>query len=647
MAGSPPFDPLIGRQVRDLRIVELLGRGGMGAVYRAEHVLLHEPRAVKVIRQESLNLAHAVERFQREARIAVRLRHPNLVLVHDFFVENGDYFLVMEYVVGESLGKMIRSHGPLSTEAACQIGIRCCAGLAHAHELGVVHRDLSPENILLQPGSEGPEPKIIDFGIARAVFAQGDAEGNEANLTLTRVGGFVGKPRYASPEQAGRLKRGEKIDPRSDLYTFGLILYEMVTADLPFHSDSEIGYLSLHHSGLPERPSVLRPELGIPIAMERLILRCLEKDRDKRFQSAGELGKALAAVQAGAPMVETRAMSQEATAPTGASSVWSAKTLPDAAKGASLRSAVPLMIALSALVALTTACLFYIVLAHWFAPQGAASVAKGNTQATASVPEVPKVAAPPPALPSLPRAAALVQPAPSPPAAAPVQPAAPAPPEAVARPTSAAASAPVPSAAPAPPASTVPSVPLVPPAPPKPPKLAAQKPVSPDSSLRPVSSLPPLAPGGADRYTLVNLHPDKTRLFDVNYQESGFIPLCTQVRIDEQDKKAVRFTVVATGQRYEYLHHHVIPDFQANVDRVFGYSCVRGLANALPSLDQEGIREGRVLEGMTKQGVILAIGYPPEHATPSTASDNWRYWTGRFSTMVVQFQGGRVSNIQK
>jgi serine/threonine protein kinase len=630
MAGPPPVDSLIGRQVRDLRIVELLGRGGMGAVYRAEHVLLHEPRAVKVIRKESLNLPHAVERFQREARIAVRLRHPNLVLVHDFFVEDGDYYLVMEYVVGESLGKMIRSNGPLGTEAACEIGIRCCAGLAHAHELGVVHRDLSPENILLQPRSEGPEPKIIDFGIARAVFAQTDGEGNEADLTLTRVGGFVGKPRYASPEQAGRLKRGEKIDPRSDLYTFGLILYEMVTGDLPFHSDSEIGYLSLHHSGLPERPSVLRPELGIPIAMERVILRCLEKDRDKRFQTAGELGKALAAVRAGVPAAETPAFGtapQEASAPTPASFVWSAKTQPDAPKGASLRSAVPVMIAMAAIVALTTACLVYIVLAHRSAPEGA--ISSDSAQASASAPAAPSGAAPP-ALPSLSRAAALVQPPP-------------APPPAVSRPPSLAAALPTPAEAPNPPAKAVPSEPLVPPAASAPPKLAAQKPTSP----RAASSLPPLTPGGADRYTLVNLHPDKTRLFDVNYQESGFIPLCTRVRIDEQDKKLVRFTVLATGQRFEYVHHHVIPDFQANVDRVFGYSCVRGRAAALSSLDQQGIREGHVLPGMTKEGVILAIGYPPEHATPSTASNDWRYWTGRFSTMIVQFQDGRVSNIRK
>jgi serine/threonine-protein kinase len=659
MAGSPPVDSLIGRQVRDLRIVELLGRGGMGAVYRAEHVLLHEPRAVKVIRKESLNLAHAVERFQREARIAVRLRHPNLVLVHDFFIEHGDYYLVMEYVVGESLGKLIRSSGPLTADVACQIGIRCCAGLAHAHELGVVHRDLSPENILLQPGHDGLEPKIIDFGIARSIFAQ--ADGDEADLTLTRVGGFVGKPRYASPEQAGRLKRGERIDPRSDLYTFGLILYELVTGDLPFHSDSEIGYLSLHHSGLPARPSVLRPELGIPIALERVILRCLEKDRAKRFQTAGELARALAAVRAEAPGAETQ---QASTASSGTTFAWSAKTQSDAAKGASLRGAVPIMIAMSALVALFIACLVYIVLSHGHSPEGTPNAA--SPPAGVFPPEPPKVAAAPPPLPALPRATALVPPSPAAPAAvpSPAVPAASSPaPAAVPSPPASATSSPAPavvtsapapaapppapSAAPARPAKATPE-PLVPPAGPAPTKLAAQKPASPAaSSLRSVSSLPLLASGGAERYTLVNLHPEKTRLYDVNYQRSGFIPLCTRVHIDQQDPKVVRFTVVETGQRYEYVHHHVIPDFQANVDRVFGYSCVRGHAATLSSLDQQGIREGRVLPGMTKEGVILAIGYPPEHKTPSTASNDWRYWTGTLSTMVVQFEDGRVTNIRK
>src|SRR5215510_3339691 len=179
-------DPLIGRQIRDLRIVQLIGRGGMGAVYRAEHLLLHEPRAVKVIRKETL-LPDAQLRFQREARIAVRLRHPNLVLVHDFFIEEGDYFLVMEYVQGESLGLRIRRTGPLDAQFACRLGIRCCAGLAHAHEMGIIHRDLSPENILLTPTTLGLEPRIIDFGIARAAFAH-EAEATDKTVTITREG---------------------------------------------------------------------------------------------------------------------------------------------------------------------------------------------------------------------------------------------------------------------------------------------------------------------------------------------------------------------------------------------------------------------------------------------------------------------------
>jgi serine/threonine-protein kinase len=285
-------DPMIGRQVRDLRILERIGRGGMGAVYKAEHVLLREVRALKMIRAERFeSVPQALERFQREARIAVRLRHPNLVLVYDFFIEGGDQFLVMEYVVGESLAARIREHGALSVDETCSIGLQCCAGLGYAHAMGIVHRDLSPENILLRPGPE-ERVKIIDFGIARA--ATSDAGTTLASEeTLTRVGDFLGKPRYASPEQAGKLSKGESLDPRSDLYTLGLILYEMATGDLPFHADTEIGYLSLHAFEPPPPPSRVRPDLPIPPALEQVILRCLAKDRAQRFPDAQALAAAL------------------------------------------------------------------------------------------------------------------------------------------------------------------------------------------------------------------------------------------------------------------------------------------------------------------------------------------------------------------
>ena len=294
---SPPDDapdPMIGRQVRDLRILERIGRGGMGAVYKVEHVLLRETRALKMIRAERFHaVPQALERFQREARIAVRLRHPNLVLIYDFFIEGGDQFLVMEYVVGESLAARIREQGALSIDETCSIGIQCCAGLAYAHDMGIVHRDLSPENILLRAAPDGFGVKIIDFGIARAAVSESDVTLAGEEATLTRVGDFLGKPRYASPEQAGKLRAGETLDPRSDLYTLGLILYEMVTGDLPFHSDTEIGYLSLHAFESPPPPTRVRPDLPISPALEQVILRCLEKDRTRRFPDARALGAAL------------------------------------------------------------------------------------------------------------------------------------------------------------------------------------------------------------------------------------------------------------------------------------------------------------------------------------------------------------------
>ena len=290
-------DPLIGRRVRDLQITERIGRGGMGAVYRAEHQLLREPRAVKVIRAELFHaVPEAVERFEREARIAVRLRHPNLVLVHDFFVEDGDHFLVMEYVVGRSLGELLRERGPFDVGELCRIGAQCCAGLAHAHELGIVHRDLSPENVMLTESRDGPAAKIIDFGVARAALTGAETTRQGIGATLTRVGDFIGKPRYASPEQAGALGPREELDGRSDLYALGLVLYELATALPPFQSESAVGYLALHLTERPPAPSELRPDLDLPRALERVLLRCLAKDRNERFANARELGAALEAV---------------------------------------------------------------------------------------------------------------------------------------------------------------------------------------------------------------------------------------------------------------------------------------------------------------------------------------------------------------
>jgi eukaryotic-like serine/threonine-protein kinase len=612
-------DPLIGRQLRDLRIVQLIGRGGMGAVYRAEHLLLHEPRAVKVIRKETLGIPDAALRFQREARIAVRLRHPNLVLVHDFFIEDGDYFLVMEYVQGESLGLRIRRTGPLDAQFACRIGIRCCSGLAHAHEMGIVHRDLSPENILLTPTSLGVEPRIIDFGIARAAFAQ-EAEGKEATETITRSGSFVGKPRYASPEQAGRLRRGETLDARSDLYTFGLILYEMVTADLPFHSDSEIGYLSLHYATLPERPTAIRPDLAIPPALERVILRCLLKDREARFQSAAELGHALEQV-----LLEVSPQTRPVPRPGRIATLMGARRQArrgdDATEAETVLAeprsrAVPLLVAALAVLGVAVAALAFQLARTPARVEVAAAPAETASSLAAPPPTPERVAdldAPRPPDPgdeALPAGGALGMPGTPvavPPAARPV--------EKEAAPPAAPALAPEPPPAPAPP------------------------PLGPDA--------PPLAPGGAERYTLVNLHPRGDSISTVNYQFEGLLPLCTRVRIDARSRSQLRFTVLPGGQRYEYTYHRSAGSFDTEIARVFGTTCNRGRVRELSAVDQQGIRAGRALPGMTKEGVILAIGYPPPHRTPSLQGDAWRYWVSRSATVVVQFKDGRVARIER
>lgn len=287
-------DPLIGRQIHHLQIVERIGQGGMGAVYKAEHVLLNELRALKVLRTELFgSVPNAVERFEREARIAVKLRHPNLVLLYDFFVEEDHHFLVMEYVMGTSLAAFLREHGALSVEGTCRIGIQCCAGLAHAHEMGIIHRDLSPENVMLASSESGMSVKIIDFGVARAAFGPRGQTLVRAERTLTGANEFIGKPAYASPEQAGALRRGEVLDHRSDIYTLGLILFEMATGQPPFHADSPFDYLSHHAHDTPPRPTELAPDLAIPVDLERVILRCLEKDRDRRYATARELSAAL------------------------------------------------------------------------------------------------------------------------------------------------------------------------------------------------------------------------------------------------------------------------------------------------------------------------------------------------------------------
>lgn len=264
------------------RIDGYLKRGGMGAVYRGTHVLLNKPIAIKLIRPELVTSQDVVSRFFREARAAAQLSHPNIVTVHDLgqAKDDGTLYIIMEIVDGKSLKEVIQSGGPWEPKRALRFIKGVVSALSLAHRKGIVHRDLKPQNIMVCRDSEGREiPKLLDFGIAKTLEPDSPA--------LTATGMVLGTPHYMSSEQA----KGLPADQRSDIYALGIILYEMLVGKVPFDDKSIPSILVKHLTEPPRPPSAIRGD--IPAGVETLILKCLEKDPEKRVQSADELGRAL------------------------------------------------------------------------------------------------------------------------------------------------------------------------------------------------------------------------------------------------------------------------------------------------------------------------------------------------------------------
>jgi serine/threonine-protein kinase len=278
------------------RILSKVGQGGMGAVYKALHLAFDELRALKVIVPEILHDQLFVRRFRQEAVITRKLQHPNAVRVDDIDeAEDGRPFIVMEFIQGKSLKKLIEEEGPLRVPRVCSIIKQVASALDAAHRLGMVHRDIKPDNIALIESPEGELVKVLDFGIAKMKEARlGEASG----MTLTGMGMVIGTPQYISPEQAMG-KRGDELDGRSDLYSLGVVMYEMLTADLPFKAETTMGML-LAHVQQPPRPILtLRPELQIPEPIVRLAMRLLEKDPAQRPPSAKALIEEVEAAEKG------------------------------------------------------------------------------------------------------------------------------------------------------------------------------------------------------------------------------------------------------------------------------------------------------------------------------------------------------------
>ncbi len=250
-----------------------IGRGGMAEVSLARDQLLDRPVAVKVLFPEFATDPAFVERFRREATAAANLNHPNIVGVYDWGEAEGTYFIVMEYVDGRSLSQILRADGPLHPDRVADVGADVAAALGFAHRNGVVHRDVKPGNVLVD---QAGLVKVADFGIARAITASTDDN-------LTQVGTVMGTATYFSPEQA----RGDAVDPRSDIYSLGCVLYELVVGRPPFSGESPvaIAYKQVHESPVPPR----QVNSAVPPALEAIILKCLAKNPANRYPSAEDL----------------------------------------------------------------------------------------------------------------------------------------------------------------------------------------------------------------------------------------------------------------------------------------------------------------------------------------------------------------------
>jgi eukaryotic-like serine/threonine-protein kinase len=290
------FDSLLGIVLAGrYEVLRRIGEGGMGAVYEAKHTLIGKRVAVKVLLEKFHAQSDFVARLLQEARLASSIGHENIVDVTDFgTTDDGRSFVVMEFLDGESLAQLAMREAPLPIERSLRIARQVASALGAAHAKGIFHRDVKPENIYLVQRGDADFVKVVDFGISKAVKPGGD-EGPEA-YRLTHTGLLLGTPLYMSPEQA---RGSEDLDHRVDIWALGVLLYESLTGEVPFRANNYLQIISQVLTHEPLSPSRLRPELGIPDAVDAVVMCAMEKDRARRYQTMAELEHDLERLLAG------------------------------------------------------------------------------------------------------------------------------------------------------------------------------------------------------------------------------------------------------------------------------------------------------------------------------------------------------------
>ncbi|HEX7190280.1 MAG TPA: serine/threonine-protein kinase [Thermoanaerobaculia bacterium] len=275
------------------QILDRLGVGGMGEIFKVRHIHLNELRVIKIMRPNVAADDQGLQRFLQEARTSTMIKHKNLAMLYDFAqLDDGSYYMVWEFIDGTNIQKWMSQNGPVPPRLAVEISMQALNGLEHLHSMGLIHRDISPENIMLSQDRQGKlAVKVIDFGIAKQL---GEGESGQG---LTQTGMFLGKLKYASPEQAGFLKEGEHLDPRSDLYSFGIVMYEMLAGKAPFQATNPHGYILKHVTEKPAPIAAINPEVKVPAQLESIMMRSLEKSRDARYATAAEFEHALEAIR--------------------------------------------------------------------------------------------------------------------------------------------------------------------------------------------------------------------------------------------------------------------------------------------------------------------------------------------------------------